>query len=96
MAIYEYDLKEILPRVVGPLRNILDCETVAGNLIVEVSSQWPMKVANVWLAKRFHQNYVAQFPMLQYEYLGDPKNWIEHYIDVERGLMVAVSVSIGI
>jgi hypothetical protein len=96
MAVYEYDLKEILPRLEGPLRDLLDLEVAAGNFIQEISAPWPMKRANVWLAKRFHTDYAAHFPALRYRYLGDPKNWIEEYIDVERDLMVAVSGSAGV
>lgn len=95
MAIFDYDLKEILPRVQGPLRQLLDQEISSGNSIVEIAGGWPMKNANVWLAKRFHQDYTSLFPGLTYRYLGDPKNWIEEYVDAESGLMVAVSASAG-
>jgi len=95
MAVYEYDLQEILPRVQGPLREILDQELSSGNSIVEIAAPRPMKHANVWLAQRFREDYRERFPTLQYEYLGDPKVWVEHYLDVERGLMVAVSASAG-
>jgi hypothetical protein len=93
MAVYDYDLQEILPRLQGPLRELLDQEIAAGNVMVEISAPWPMKRANVWLAKRFHKDYAAQFPTLRYRYLGDPKNWIEEYIDAELQVMVAVSGS---
>lgn len=96
MAVYEYDSNEILPRLEGPLRGLLDREIAAGNFIQEISATWPMKRANVWLAKRFHTDYSTYFPTLRYRYLGDPKNWIEEYIDVERDLMVAVSASAGV
>ena len=43
MPVYDYDLKEILPRLQGPLRELLDAETAAGNTITEVSASWPMK-----------------------------------------------------
>jgi len=90
------DLKEILPRVQGPIRQLLDQELSCGNSIVEIAGGWPMKRANVWLAKWFQQDYRSLFPELAYAYLGDPKSWIEHYQDVERGLMVAVSASAGV
>jgi len=93
MTVYVHDLEEILPRVVGPLREILDFELHAGNSIQEVAAPWPMKQANVWLAQRFHKDYAADFPSLRYTYLGDPRNWIEEYVDVENQLMVAVSAS---
>ncbi|MGP3790677.1 hypothetical protein [Pseudomonas sp. B392_1p] len=91
MKISEYDLKEILPRVQGPLKELLDVELSCGNSVAEISSGWPMREANVWLSKRFHRSYQEQYPNLKYSYLGDPKNWIEEYIDSELGLMVAVS-----
>lgn len=96
MTIFEYDLKEILPRVQGPLRELLDIELSHGNSMVEISGGWPMKQANIWLSMRFRKNYQEQYPSLKYTYLGDPKNWIEEYIDAERGLMVAVSASAGV
>lgn len=96
MAIYDYDLKEILPRLQGPLRIVLDRELAAGNVITEITTPWPMKNCNVWLARRFHNNYGSEFPSIEYTYLGDPKNWIEQYIDKEHGSMVAVSASAGI
>ena len=96
MAVYEYDLKEILPRLKGPLKEILDREISAGNSITEISAVWPMKNANIWLSQRFHDDYTIQFSNLHYKYLGDPKNWIEEYIDIEGGFMLAVSVSAGI
>jgi hypothetical protein len=96
MTIYEYDLNEILPRVEGPLRELLDAELSCGNSMVEIAGGWPMEKANIWLSKRFHKNYQNQYPSLKYTYLGDPKNWIEEYIDIERGLMVAVSASAGV
>jgi hypothetical protein len=95
MTIYDYDLSVILPRMQGPLRQLLDTEFSRGNSIIEIAGAWPMKNANVWLAQHFHQDYTSQFPGLTYSYLGDSKNWIEHYMDVERGLMVAVSASAG-
>jgi hypothetical protein len=49
--IHEYDLKEILPRLKGPLKNILDAEITAGNEIVEISSGWPMPQVNVWFGR---------------------------------------------
>ncbi len=96
MTVYDYDLKEILPRLQGSLKEVLNREISAGNSITEISAPWPMKNANVWLAKRFHEDYTTRFPNLRYRYLGDPKNWIEEYIDVEGGFMVAVSASAGI
>lgn len=96
MKISEYDLKEILPRVQGPLKKLLDAELSCGNSVVEISSGWPMREANVWLSKRFHRNYQEQYTNLKYTFLGDPKNWIEEYIDSELGLMVAVSAVAGV
>ncbi|TDR79730.1 hypothetical protein [Paludibacterium purpuratum] len=93
MTVYTYDLEIILPRVVGPLREILELELKAGNSVQEVAVPWPMKQANVWLAQRFHKDYAADYPSLRYTYLGDPRNWIEEYVDVENQIMVAVSGS---
>jgi hypothetical protein len=95
MPVIQYDVEVILPRFNGPLKDILDTEISQGNSLVEVSAGWPMKNANVWLVKRFHSDYRHLYPSLRYEYLGDPKNWIEDYIDVEKGLMVAVSALAG-
>ena len=55
-----------------------------------------MKKGNIWLSKRFQRDYQEQYPNLKYSYLGDPKNWIEEYIDSELGLMVAVSAAAGV
>lgn len=91
MTIYEYDLKEILPRLKGPLRELLELELARGNSMTEISESWPMQQANVWLARRFHVDYRARFPSLKYRYLGDPRNWIEEYVNEELSLMVAVA-----
>lgn len=87
--IHEYDLSEILPRLTGPLREILDTELSGGNVIVEISSSWPMPNVNVWLRNPLSQKYAADYPSLEYSYLGDPRNWLEHYMDKETGAMVA-------
>lgn len=96
MAVFEHDLQVILPRLTGPLRVILDRELAAGNTIHEIAAPWPMKRCNVWLAERFKADYAPEFPTLAYRWLGDPKNWIEEYVDAERGCMVAVSGSAGL
>ncbi|MFO1385677.1 MAG: hypothetical protein U1F55_05740 [Chitinivorax sp.] len=90
MTVYAYDLTEILPRISGPIREILDAELKLGNSIQEMSMRWPMKQANVWLTKRFHGDYQSAYPNLRYTYLGDPKNWIEEYVDSEREILLAV------
>lgn len=87
--IYEYDLSVTLPRLTGPLREILDAELAGRNVVVEISSSWPMPNVNVWLKKPLSQKYVTDYPSLEYAYLGDPRNWLEHYIDIETGAMVA-------
>lgn len=87
--IHEYDLAEILPRLTGPLRDILDAEISAGNVLVEVSSSWPMPNVNVWLKEPLTRKYADKYPQLEYTYLGDPRNWLEQYIDCEVGAMVA-------
>lgn len=87
--IHEYDLSEILPRLTGPLREILDTELSSGNVIVEISSSWPISNMNVWLSNPLSQKYAADYPSLEYSYLGDPRNWLEHYMDKETGAMVA-------
>jgi len=94
VAVYEYDLREILPRVQGLLREILEQELAAGNHIVEIAGGWPLKNANIWLASRFHEDYRSQFPMVSYRYLGDPKVWVEEYVDEDRGLMIAVTATV--
>ncbi|AUT66825.1 hypothetical protein [Paraburkholderia terrae] len=87
---YEYDLSVLLPRLTGSLREILDAELSSGNAIVEISSGWPMSNVNVWLKNPLSQKYATEYPSLEYAYLGDPRNWLEHYIDIESGAMVAV------
>lgn len=72
--IYENDLNEILPRLKGPLRAILDAELASGNEMVEVSTRWPMPVVNIWLKN----------PLTD-----DPRNWLEEYVDKENGAMLA-------
>ena len=92
-VIYDYDLSVILPRLTGPLREILDAEVSAGNVMVEVSSCWPMPNVNVWLRDPLTRNYADRYPQLEYRYLGDPRNWLEEYIDRENGAMVAAKCS---
>ncbi|WP_338299571.1 hypothetical protein [Pandoraea sputorum] len=87
--IYEYDLSVILPRLTGPLREILDAELAIGNTMIEISSRWPMPNVNIWLERPLSRKYVANYPDLEYAYLGDPKHWLEHYIDTKIGAMVA-------
>ncbi|RKF47083.1 hypothetical protein [Paraburkholderia fungorum] len=87
--IYEYDLSVVLPRLTGSLREILDAELAGGNVIVEISSSWPMPNVNVWLKSPLGQKYARDYPSLEYTYLGDAMNWLEHYIDIEAGAMVA-------
>ncbi|WP_075358701.1 hypothetical protein [Caballeronia sordidicola] len=87
--IYEYDLSVILRRLSGPLREILDAELSGGNVIVEISSRWPMSNVNVWLKNPLSQKYATVYPSLEYAYLGDPRNWLVHYIDIETGAMIA-------
>lgn len=88
-VIYEYDLTTILPRLTGPLREILDAEISTGNVLVEISSSWPMPNVNVWFKDPLTRKYADQYPKLEYSYLGDPRNWLEGYIDREFGAMVA-------
>ncbi|VCJ94867.1 hypothetical protein [Burkholderia pseudomallei] len=87
--IYEYDLQVILPRLTGPLREILDAEMAAGNVLVEISSCWPMPNVNVWLRNPLTRKYLARYPQLEYSYLGDPKHWLDQYVDRDVGAMVA-------
>ncbi|TDG09783.1 hypothetical protein E1N52_04455 [Paraburkholderia guartelaensis] len=87
--IHDYDLSVILPRLSGPLRELLDAELSIGNTMVEISSGWPMPNVNVWLKNPLSRKYLANYPDLEYAYLGDPRNWLEHYIDTQIGAMVA-------
>lgn len=87
--IYEYDLNEILPRLVGPLRKIFDAEILAGNVIDEISSTWPMSKVNIWFKNPLTDKYRKIYPQLKYSYLGDPRNWLEDYIDQENCAMIA-------
>lgn len=87
--VLEYDIKVILPRLSGALKEIVESELAAGNSIAEISSNWPMKNVNVWFYRPLTDRYKAMFPELSYEYLNDPKNWREHYLDVANGAMVA-------
>ena len=87
--IYEYDLESILPRLAGPLREIFDAEISAGNVVEEINSTWPMPRVNIWFKRPLTDKYKALYPKLDYSYLGDPRNWLEQYIDVAVGAMVA-------
>ncbi|MFL9885182.1 hypothetical protein PQR66_19220 [Paraburkholderia agricolaris] len=58
-------------------------------VIVEVSGGWPMPNMNVWLKNPLGQKYATDYPRLEYTCLGDPRNWLEHCIDIETGAMVA-------
>ncbi|AVA38163.1 hypothetical protein [Cupriavidus metallidurans] len=87
--INDYDLSVILPRLTGSLREMLDAELSTGNVIVEISSVWPMSNVNVWLRDPLGDKYVADYPKLKYSYIGDPRNWLEEYVDIEIGAMVA-------
>jgi hypothetical protein len=57
--IHDYDLSVILPRLTGSLRELLEAELSVGNVMVEVSSGWPMPKVNVWLRNPISQKYVA-------------------------------------
>lgn len=48
-----------------------------------------MPNVNVWLKKPLSQKYATEYPSLEYAYLGDPRNWLEHYVDKEIGAMLA-------
>ncbi len=85
----EYDLDQIIPRITGELRVVLDNELTLGNEIVEVAGGWPFPNANVWLRDRFKGQYDT-LKSLEYQFLGDPKNWMEHYANKGIGAMVAV------
>jgi hypothetical protein len=87
--IYDYDLKEILSKLKGPLKEILDAEIAAGNEMVEISSNWPMSEVNVWFKYPLTDKYKNSYPSLQYSYLGDPRNWLEEYMDNDNNAMVA-------
>lgn len=87
--IHDYDLSVILPRLSGPLREILDAELCIGNTMVEISSGWPMPNVNVWLKEPLGRKYAADYPDLEYTYLGDARQWLEQYVDTKTGAMVA-------
>ncbi|WP_206955456.1 hypothetical protein [Trinickia acidisoli] len=87
--IHNYDLSVILPRLSGPLREILDSELCIGNAMVEISSGWPMPNVNVWLKEPLGRKYAADYPDLEYTYLGDARQWLEQYVDTKTGAMVA-------
>ncbi|MGF6569118.1 hypothetical protein ABH945_001194 [Paraburkholderia sp. GAS333] len=87
--IHGYDLSVVLPRLTGPLRQVLDAELSVGNVMVEVTSGWPMPNVNAWLKNPLSRKYVADYPNLEYAYLGGPRNWLEHYMDTRIGAMVA-------
>ena len=87
--IHEYDRTVILPRLTGPLREIFDIEVLEGNVVIEVSSSWPMPNVNVWFKDPLTRKYADKYPQLEYTYFGDPRNWLEEYIDREVGAMVA-------
>ncbi len=91
--LYENDLRDFLPRLKGPLKDILDAEIALGNEIVEISSGWPMSKVNVWFKNPLTDKYANSYPSIQYNYLNDVKNWLEEYIDKENGAMVAAKVS---
>lgn len=57
--------------------------------MVEVSSGWPMPNATVWLQNPMSRKYSADYPDLEYAFLGDPRNWLVHYLDIQIGAMVA-------
>lgn len=91
MAIYDYDLKEILPKIQGPIREILEQDLALGNTIVEFSESWPLKGGNVWLAFGFQKDYSQEYPSLTYRFIGDPRQWLEEYADFDRGILIAVA-----
>lgn len=87
--IYNYDLSVVLPPLSGSLREILDAELCIGNVMVEISSGWPMPNVNVWLKEPLGRIYAGDYPDLEYIYLGDPRQWLEQYIDTKTGAMIA-------
>lgn len=63
--IHDYDLSVILPRLTGPLREILDAELSVGNTMVEISSGWPMPNVNVLPKNPLNRKYVSNYPDLE-------------------------------
>jgi len=90
--ITQYDLDEIIPRITGELKIVLESELSLGNEIAEVAGGWPFSKANVWLKYRFKGKY-DELNTLNYHFLGDPKNWLEHYENKDIEAMVAVRAS---
>jgi len=90
--ISKYDLDEIIPRITGELKAVLENELSLGNEIAEVAGGWPFSNANVWLKYCFKGKY-DDYNTLKYYYLDDPKHWLEHYEDKSIQAMVAVRAS---
>jgi hypothetical protein len=88
--LYKYDIDVLLPKLHGPIKEIVDEELKKGNQIVEVASSWPMPKVNVWFQHTITNKYESKYPNLKYSLLNDPKNWYEEYLDIENGFMVAV------
>ena len=61
--------------------------------MVEISAGWPRKNVNVWLKNPITDRYVVSHPKLDYRYFGDPKTWLEEYVDAENEGMIAVKFS---
>lgn len=92
--VYQYDIDMLLPKLTGPIREIVDSEIKNGNILAEVATAWPMQHVNVWFKKPFTATYRDKYPDITYCKLNDPKNWFEHYADEENGFMVAALFSI--
>ncbi len=89
----EYDISNILPRLIGSLKEIYDQEIQNGNTVVEIAGGWPMKRVNIWFAKPISSKYKKQFPDLIYKYLGDPKGDLEYYMDKLNEAFIAAKFS---
>ncbi|MFM0393025.1 hypothetical protein [Paraburkholderia phytofirmans] len=50
-----------------------------------------MPNVNVWLKEPLGRKYAADYPDLEYTYLGDARQWLEQYVDTKTGAMVAAT-----
>ena len=79
--------KELLSKVTGPIKEIIESEVSRGNSIAEVAGGWPMKEVNVWLEKRFSKDY-SKLINIAYNKTNDPHYWFDEYIDEANGFFV--------
>ena len=79
--------EELISKINGSIKEIIEKEISYGNIIVEVAGGWPLKEVNIWLGKRFSKDY-SELPNINYNKTNDPHYWYDEYKDETQGFFV--------